>query len=374
VLTKPTVLVPGVVLAIAMYAIRRRRMAAALGAGLALGVLYELVMALRFHLGLLGYLRTGTGGYYAQLAAQQRWDAVLRADVLGEALRLPLTYGIVYGVARAVGARHRVATLIGLPAGLVWSIAGPYAAGVHRGPFDTTYGTFALLGFAAVLAATIWLPDSDAPSRRALVLTWAFGMAPLLIWVDSTAYADRLASTAWPGLVALIALVLAGAIRGWQQLGFTAALAPLAVLAVAVWMSLATLDGLHGYDWVVVRRLGWSGLNDKNQAMNLVLPAIQSSLAAAAPALGSNGTLLTDDPSFQYFLPPGRVDTNLALHCDQLAHRSVFVLLTSSESEYAAQVAHGLSTPAQWLQCTNPKLKQLTDGSNGYAVFAVTKA
>ena len=105
--------------------------------------------------------------------------------------------------------------------------------------------------------------------------------------------------------------------------------------------------------------------------MNLVLPSVQSALAAAAPPLARGGTLVADDPSFQYFLPPGRVETRLALHCGELTGSRVFILSTADESEWLARHEHGLAVPAQWSRCTSPKLQQLTDGTNGYAVFAI---
>jgi hypothetical protein len=180
-----------------------------------------------------------------------------------------------------------------------------------------------------------------------------------------------LASAAWPGLAALIALSLSAGIRGLQRLGWTTALAPLPVIAVAVWVSLASLDGLHGYDWVVYRQLGLSGLGDKARTMNIVLPSVQSALATATPVLGQHGTVITQDPSFQYFLPADRVETTLPLHCKDVSGYRVFIMLTSNESEYTAQTEHGLSTPAAWARCTHPKLHQLTDGTDGYVVFAV---
>jgi hypothetical protein len=102
---------------------------------------------------------------------------------------------------------------------------------------------------------------------------------------------------------------------------------------------------------------------------NLVLPAIQETLAVVEPRL-AGGRLVSQDPRFAFFLP-GVVDTRTPLHCEDLRGARLFVLLTADESERAAQEVGGLATPEEWSRCTSPKVRQLSDGSNGYAVFAV---
>jgi hypothetical protein len=152
--------------------------------------------------------------------------------------------------------------------------------------------------------------------------------------------------------------------------GSTVALAPLAIVAMAVWMSLATFDGLHGSMWVEYRSLGRSGLTNRTRTTHVVLPALQSALALAEPELG-NGRLITGDPFFPYFLP-GRVDTKTPGRCADVRGYRVFVLLTGDESVLSAREQGRLATPEQWASCRAPMLRQLSDGSNGYAVFAVS--
>lgn len=103
--------------------------------------------------------------------------------------------------------------------------------------------------------------------------------------------------------------------------------------------------------------------------MNVVLPAAQSTLAVVRQHLGG-GELVTEDPTFSFFLP-GRVRTFTPLHCGDLRGARVFVVLTANEAEAAARLEHGLATPTDWARCASPRLDQLTDGLNGYAVFAV---
>jgi hypothetical protein len=369
VLTKQTVLIALVPFAAVLFAARLRAAGAVLAAGLGLGLAYDLEMAHRFHTDLSTFLREGSGGIWAQLADQTRHDAVLRADVLGAGLRLPLIFGLVYAIVRLARVPHRLAVGLGLAVGLVWSIAGPLAAGVPNGAFAHPEDGFTLVGFAVILGASSLLPADAAPRPRTLAFALALGVPPLGVWVAAGTYTDRLAAGAWPGLAVLIACVIAAGIRGLARGGVLMALAPAAVIAMAVWMSLASLDGLHGSMWTEYRSLGWSGLGDKARTMHVVLPALQSTLATAESQL-AGGRLVTGDPMIPWFLP-GVVDTKTPATCRDVVGYRVFVLLTGDESIAEARDAGRLATPEQWAQCSSPKLQQLSDGSNGYAVFAV---
>jgi hypothetical protein len=345
-----------------------RRPVGALVIGLVVGLAYDLTMALRFHLGLLDYLRTGSGGIWAQLADETRTDALLRGDVLGSALRLPLEFALIYAVLRAARVRHRPAGVAALVVALVWGIAGPFAAGVGNGPFATANAAFTFVGFALLLAVSAVRPVGPESTRTALVLG-VLALPPLLVWVLASTYADRLAAPAWPALAVLVALALGAGIEALARAGFLTPLAAAVVLAVSVWMGLTTYDGFHGELWSEYRALGWSGLGDSMRTTNIVLPAIQQTLAVVEPQLG-DGRLVSQDPRFAFFLP-GAVDTRTPLQCEDLRGERLFVLLTADESERAAQDAGGLATPGEWSRCTSPKVRQLSDGSNGYAVFAV---
>lgn len=348
---------------------RLRTPVSALAGGLVLGLAYDEVMAERSGLGLVAFLRAGSTGYWAELAARARHDALLRADVLGSGLRLPLLFALVYAVARLGGLRHRVATPPALAVALAWSIAGPLAAGIPNGAFARSEDAFTFVGFTLVLAAVVLLRDDEAPSRRTLAVGLALALPPLAVWIAASAYTDRLASAAWPGAAVLIAVVVAAGVRGLARAGVALALAPVTVLALAAWMSLATFDGLHGSMWAEYRALGWSGLGDDSRTMHVVLPALQSTIATSEPPLG-NGRLVTGDPMFPWFLP-GRVDTATPGSCHDVRGYRVFVLLTGNESIASARGAGRLATPQQWAACRTPKLRQLSDGANGYAVFAV---
>jgi hypothetical protein len=376
VLTKQTVLLALIPFALVLVAVtpgrwstRLRGPAGALAVGLALGVAYDWVMAARLNQGLLVFLRQGSGGIWAELAARARADAILRADVLGSGLRLPLTFALGYAIVRLAGLRHRYAAALALAAGLAWSIAGPLGAGIGNGAFARPEDGLTLIGFALVLGASTLLPDVEAPSKRTLALGLALGLPPLVMWAQASAYTDRLAAAGWAGLTVLIACVVTAGIRGLARGGPLLALAPAPILALAVWMSLATFDGLHGTMWTEYRSLGWSGLSDDMRTMHVVLPALQSTLATAEGQLG-NGRLVTGDPMFPYFLP-GRVDTTTPGRCQDVRGYRVYVLLTGDESVLAAREGGRLATPGQWAACHTPVLHQLSDGNNGYAVFTV---
>ena len=376
VLTKQTALLALIPLAVVLLAVSPGRLGARLRGpcglligGLALGLAYDAVMAARLSVDLLGFLRLGSGGIWAELAARARADAILRADVLGAGLRLPLIFALVYALLRIARLRHRYAAMFALVAALVWSIAGPLAAGIGNGAFAHPEDGLTLIGFALILGASIWMPDDEAPPRKTLMYGLALGLPPLVVWVQASAYTDRLAATGWTGLSVLIATVVAVGVRALARASTLIALAPAAILTLAVWMSLATFDGLHGTMWAEYRSLGVSGVRDDMRTMHVVLPALQATLATAQGQLGS-GRLVTGDPMFPYFLP-GRVDTLTPSTCRDVRGYRVFVLLTGDESLLAAREQGRLATPEQWSACRSPALQQLSDGGNGYAVFAV---
>ena len=375
--TKPTVLASLLGLVIWFLIDRSRPLAvrvrwslAPVGVGLLFGLAYHGIMAARFHLGLLQYLHTGTDGLWAQRAAAARWDAFLRLDVFGAGLRLPLAFAIVYGLVRAAGVSHGLTSRIAIPVALIWGIAGPFTAGAQAGPFSSAEATLTFVGFAVLLVAVAFADENTAPTRTRVTALTLLGLPPLLVWLYMTPYADRLAATAWPGLAALVAICLVPGIRVLGQLGFTAALAPLPILLVALWMSLAGLDGFHGTMWREYRSLGRDGVWNESRTMNIVLPSAQSTVSLATPLMEGGGSTSVSDPRFQFFLS-GRVVTTTALHCADVSGFAVFVLLTSDESKQLARAAGGLSEPAEWAACRSPRLKQLSDGANGFAVFAV---
>jgi hypothetical protein len=370
VLTKPTVLVP--LGALALYlALTAGRRAIGLGAGLAVGLAYDVVMSLRLHESLFTFLRSGSNGtVFAARSAHERWRVLVDLGFLGPALRLPLACAIVYAGLGLCGLGHRRAAAIALAAGGAWTVLGPPIAG-GVGSFSTVEAGFATVGFATVWAAAIGARPETVPSRRILWVALVLLVPAVVVWAVGAAFADRLVSAAWPGAALLLGVTLAVGVRRAADAGLAFGLAPIPILLAAAWVGLAGYDGLHGYQWHEVRSLGWSGLRDRAPTMNIVLPSLQSALATAEPLLGG-GRLVTSDPRFSWFLD--RVDTFVPLRCADVAHDRVLVLSTSDESEFEARAAGGLATPAEWEACKRPRLRLVAAGDDGYAVFRISPA
>jgi hypothetical protein len=376
-LTKPTTIAAVVGLGVWMLVDddvelgdRVRRSVIPMAAGAVVGLAYLTWMASRFHTWLLPFLRTAaTEGIWGHRADVARPDAVMRLDVAGGALRLPLAFALVYGAARAIGLAPRRAYALALPIGLLWALAGPIAAG-DSSPFASAEQGFAFVGFAAVLSAGIFSEEDQAAPRRLAAGAFAFGMLPLAAWAwASPEIGPRLAATAWPGLAILLTLSLLPGIRVLMGLGPAIAIAPVTALAAAAWIAVSGLDGLHGHQWVEYRSLGWSGLGDDARTTNIVLPQLQEALAAVEPIRGG-GKVSAWDPRFSWFLPGG-VDQEQALRCSDLRNDSVFVELTDDEAVESARLEHGLASVAEWQRCRRPTLRLVTDTISGYAIFKV---
>ena len=246
--------------------------AGALAAGLALGLTYDFVMALRFHEGLIAYLRTGSTGVYAQFAAQARGDALLRADVLGPGLRLPLTFGLLYAGVRVARVRHRPATAVALAGGLLWSIAGTASRRSHqtdslrprrqdshwsgsrssspRPSFcpTTRRGTGEFSGLVLSSLSRPLSSGSMPPRTRT-------GSLPRLAWAGGSGGSRPRCRGQRPR-------------TGRGTDGFS----PIRVIALAIWMSMSTFDGLHGPIWQEYRAL-WLERTQQSDAHDECCPA-----------------------------------------------------------------------------------------------------
>jgi hypothetical protein len=385
VLTKPSTLAPLAGLMIATLLVendsetawsadgiqaRARASLAPLAAGTGMGLVVDLLLARRIGSGLFDFLTAGSGGYWGERADAERWDALLRLDVLGPCLRLPLAFVLVYAAARVARAAHRPAAVGALVAAVGWTVGGSLVAAPGEGELWSAEATFCWIGFLGMLTLFCLAPAAHAPSRSRIARLLLLGLPPLVVWVYATPYDERLAATAWPGLCAMLGLVVAVPIVGLARSAGVAALAPALVLVVAFWSSLASLDGFGDDHWRELRSLGRDGVWDADRTLNLVLPAVQSSMAAIDETMGDEGRLLTTDPRFGWWFP-GRVSTELVVRCDQLAGYSAFILLTSDESVAQIESEGGSGDPAWWARCEQPRLVQLTDGENGMAAFAV---
>ena len=131
----------------------RRAMPSAFGVtvGVGIALVYDTWQASRVGRSLADFLSAGNEQYWLDRGAAARWDALFRAEWLGASVRLLIVYGLVHGVARAAGARPRIALAAAAIGALAWSIVGPLVAdgGVPH-PFD-----------GSVLGLIAWLGDRN---------------------------------------------------------------------------------------------------------------------------------------------------------------------------------------------------------------------
>ena len=130
--------------------------------GVCVGLGYAWAMADRLGIGLLAFLRTGLGSPWAELADERRLDAILRLDLLGGGLHLPLVFVLAYGILRSIGAGHRAAGPWAFAAGLVAAVVGPIASRVS--PVGSFLAVAWLVAYGVTLAAFAFAPADLAPT------------------------------------------------------------------------------------------------------------------------------------------------------------------------------------------------------------------
>jgi hypothetical protein len=112
----------------------------------------------------------------------------------------------------------------------------------------------------------------------------------------------------------------------------------------------------------------WS---DRSTMRAIVMPAFSHALDVVRPQMGPRDLLVSPEGAFRFFFP-GRVEQSYPNSCDFLHRFRVFVLLTDEGSKrYMEDFLHVSSDPAFWAACKSPRLTQLTNGSEGYAVYRV---
>jgi hypothetical protein len=343
------------------------------GAGVALA--YDAVEADRANQSLTDFLRAGVDtAYYRELAEGARRFALLDAGWLGGAFRVLVVFALVYAVARLVGVRHRIAAAAAVPLALLWSWLGPWLGGRE---LDGTVGSLASAGSgiaalaAAGLLVLVAFDEETAPSRRELgaLLLWA---APTFgTWALYGAYDLRLLAPGWPPLLALLAIVSVPAVAVLARRGAIAVAVPFVVLALAVADNVEHLDGLGKDGWGELRRTPASKWFDRDRMRATVLPAFSRALVVAREQTHDGDRVFSSEGAFRFFYP-GRVDQSFPTSCGDLKGFRVFVLSTDGGSrDYMERFLHVSGDPAFWAKCSDPRLAQLTDGSDGYAVFRV---
>jgi hypothetical protein len=103
----------------------------------------------------------------------------------------------------------------------------------------------------------------------------------------------------------------------------------------------------------------------------IVMPAFSRALVVVRKEIGADDTLMSPEGAFRFFFP-GRVDQSYPAGCESLQRFRVFVLTTDEGSKrYLEDFLNVSGEPSYWAACSAPTLTQLTDGSEGYAVFRV---
>jgi hypothetical protein len=344
----------------------------ALAAGIAVALSYDAWQASRIDLSLADFLSAGNEQYWLDRGAAARWDALARADWLGPSIRLVIVYGLLHGLARAVGARPRIALAVAAVGAVTWSVVGPLAAdGGAFYPFDgSVLGLVAWLVLAAAIGAAPFLALDDPIDRRVHVALLAWLAPAAIVWAYARADEVRHLAPVWAPLVLLSAGALASVSVALARLRPAALVVPaLAVLLLAV-TTAPSIDGLGRSGWRGLLDLGWSGWTDRTQTENYAWGPFSYVVNLTRENVTGSERLVTSDGRLQYFFP-GRVQVSYARTCSELEGARFFSFLTSGESLAFAQSEEQPTNPIAWTECTHPRVWLVGEQPGIYAAFVV---
>jgi 4-amino-4-deoxy-L-arabinose transferase-like glycosyltransferase len=379
-LTKPSALLALVGLALAQLLVNeswRNRLLYRVGplcAGIGAGLVYDLTQAEFVHQGLRTFLQAGVNtDYYRTLADEARRYAVFDGNWFGDGLRVAAFFGLLYAVLRLARVRHRFAVAVGVPGALLASWLGPwYAAHQDRfavGSLHSPGAAAAAIGTALFLVFGLTADRDAIPALGELTRFAVWALPTAAAWVLYGAYDARLLAPAWPPLLALVVLSALPAANAMARRGALTVALPFALFAVVVATNVYNLDGLHKSGWDQLRRTNdWL---DRDQTRAIVMPAFSRALVIVRKQMRADDLLLSPEGAFRFFYP-GRVEQSFPNSCEDLQRFRVFVLTTDGGSKrYMEDFLHVSGEPSFWAACSSPRLKQLSDGSEGYAVFRV---
>ena len=356
-------------------AVRLVRRVLPLVGGTAVALVYYVHQAGLLGLGVSAFLQSGVrSAYYSHLADVTRRSAILDAAWFGSALRTLLIFTFVYVVLRVVGVGHVRAAFAGVPAAAIgaWLLPWIGARESHPavGAFTSASSAIAWALTCGVLIAAVRAPPDSIPSRRELAMLALVAVGPVVAWMAYATYELRFLAPAWPGLLALTAVSATPAVAA-LAVRPALALAPIVGLVVAVSFNVYNVDGLHRSGWDQWRRTPAAKRFDVDTTRAIVLPALAHALGKLRTFVGPSDKLFTPEGAFSFFYP-GRVDQAYPTACSQLAGYRAFVLTTDQGSRaYMQDFLHVSGDPSHWAGCEGPRLRQLTDGADGYAVFSV---
>lgn len=379
-LTKPSALLALIGLAVAQLLVNeawRGRLLyriVPLCAGIAAGLAYDLTQARYVHQSLRTFLQSGVNtDYYRSLASEERRYALFDGNWFGDGLRVAAFFALLYTILRLAGVRHRAAVLAGVPGALAASWLGPWFAAhqdrVAVGALHSPGAAAAAIGTAAFLALGLTADRAAIPSRGELARFAVWALPPAAAWGVYGAYDARLLAPAWPPLLALLVLSALPAATALVGRGPLVVALPFALFAVVVASNVYNLDGLHKSGWDQLRRTNdW--LN-REETRAIVLPALSRSLVIVRHEMRPGDSLISPEGAFRFFYP-GHVAQSFPNTCEDLRRFRVFVLPTDEGSKrFMRDYLHVPGEPSFWAACSSPRLTQLSDGSEGYAVFRV---
>jgi 4-amino-4-deoxy-L-arabinose transferase-like glycosyltransferase len=379
-LTKPSALLPLIGLALAQLLVNeswRGRLLyrfVPICAGLAAGLAYDLTQARYVHQSLRTFLQSGvTSDYYRALADEARRYALFDGNWFGDGLRVAAFFALLYVVLRLTRVPHRLAVLAGVPGALAASWLGPWFAAhqdrVAVGALHSPGAAVAAIGTAGFLALGVTADRAAIPSRGELARFAVWALPAAAAWAVYGAYDARLLVPAWPPLVALLVLSALPAVTALARRGPLAVALPFALFAVIVASNVYNLDGLHKSGWDQLRRT--DDLLNRDQTRAIVLPALSRSLVLVRHEMRPGDSMLSPEGAFRFFYP-GHVAQSFPNKCEDLRPFRVFVLATDEGSKrYMQDFLHVSGEPSFWAACSSPHLTQLSDGTEGYAVFRV---
>jgi 4-amino-4-deoxy-L-arabinose transferase-like glycosyltransferase len=379
-LAKPSALLALVGLALAQLIVSeswRSRLlyrVAPIGAGLALALVYDAVQAGYVHQGLRTFLQAGVDtDYYRTLADESRRYALLDGAWFGDGLRVAAFFALAYTLLRLFGLRHRITVAVAAPTALVFSWLGPWLAAHESdgsaGSFHSVGAAVISVGVAVFLAAGMFGYGNAVPPRRELLRLVVWALPTAVAWVVYGAYDFRLLAPAWPPLLALVVLAALPAATAFARRGALAVAVPVALFAVVVAENVYNLDGLGHSGWSELRRTDHRLARDRTRA--IVMPAFSRALVVVRRQMRPGDDLVSPEGAFRFFFP-GHVEQSYPNGCAFLQRFRVLVLTTDEGSRrYMRDFLHISPDPSFWAACTGPHLTQLTDGSEGYAVFRV---
>ena len=345
---------------------------AGLGAGTAIALAYDAWQASRMDVSLTTLLRAGNDDFWLARGGAARFDALAGGDWLGEGARLLIVLGLAYGIARAAGARPRLALQLGTAVALVWSVAGPLVADGSLGyPFDgSVLGIVGWLGATAALVTASFVVEDDAVSRRTYValLVW---LAPVaLLWAWQRPDEARLLAPAWPALALLAAAALACASLALVRIRPAAALVPAGAVAVVAVANVVAVDGLGRSGWSDLLDLGRSGWSDRAEMENFAYGPFSYELNLARENVGEGDRIVSSDGRLTFFFP-GRVEVGYARTCSELEGARFFSFLAAGESLEFAELQQQPTNALGWIQCQSPRVELVGEQAGIYAAFVV---